>query len=383
MPKNLPKPYLYKEKWLIFPDTAFTKLDILDCDDTIWGMCVEDVSLDQCIEQCNKFSKYCTAGYHVKTKSGKTLCAPLRTEIYPDLNPVSIIQHKDAYPEFIDAKVSTFINAKVHPFPRNQANTVFYKDIMNLINVETNTSIDSSEESLKNGLPIVFNKGERLNITFFPDDINSLNVAPYVPVIYGDFVHINVANSALVMKKDDVTQEVIWSQSLGVETTDLAFRILPISRGKIGEPVAYGDKIMFTYATEGIYLIVDLYAGNTLVFHSGDYERLRSLDTYYPTFTLESKMMGYYCDNGECKSVPISKFDVDGVSATYKGSRAMRMKGCYGMCSYAPTGEFSLSSSPHEGKSKKSKMIKIALIVILIMIIVMIIRRVLIYRGYR
>lgn len=376
--QNISRPYLHKDKWLIFPDTTYTKLDILDCDDTTHGLCVEDITLDQCIDKCEKFNKYCSFGYYVKTNKGKTLCAPLRTELYPNLNPVSILSHKNIYPEFVEADVSTFMNSKVHPFPRNQANTVFYKDIMNLINTETNMSIDSDTEELRDGSSILFTPltgNDRLNITFFPIDKNILNVAPHVPVMYGDKININVANSALVMKKEDTTENIIWSQSLGTTTEDFAFRILPVFRGKIGEPVAYGDKVMFTYATDGFYVVVDSGVGNVLSLHSGDYDRILSIGNYYPTFTLESRMVAYYCDTGMCKSVPMVKLNTDGLTATYKGSMTTRLRNCMGICSYSPDGRFSLSSlsfdSPKSEKSDSKKYIIFIVVIFIILVILL------------
>jgi len=382
---NIPKPYRYGEDWLVFPDTTYTKLDILDCDDTTRGLCIEDMSINQCIDECKKFSKYCTFGYYVKTRGGKSLCAPLRTiEIYPDLNPVSIIANKDTYPEFVNAEVSTFMNAKVHPFPRNQSNTVFYRDIMNLYNVETNTSVDTNSDSLKHGSNILFTKGDSLNVTFFPKDRNTINIAPYVPIMYGDHVSINVANSALVMKKDETTEDIRWSHSLGILDDDFSFVIMPLSRGKIGEPVAYGDKIAILCSVDGYYLVVNPKIGNVLTAHSGDIDRILDVGSYYPTFMLESEMMAYYCDKKECKSVPVSKLTVDGVSGTYNGSLASRLKGCLGMCSYSPNGEFSLSSlQQRDGKSEKSNVVKIVLIIVVLMILMYLCRKLLIYHGGR
>lgn len=388
MTKNINKPYRYENKWLVFPDTTFNKLDILDCDDTTRGMCIENVSLEDCIKECEKFSQYCTFGYYVKTNNNRTLCAPLRTELYPNLNPLSIMANKNTYSEFSDTNVNTFMNTQVHPFPRNQANTVFYKDIMNLINVETNTSIDADVVQIQDGSSILFTKGNRLNITFFPIDKNALNIAPYVPVMYGDLININVSNSALVMKKNDTAEDIIWSQSLGITTEDFAFRILPISRGKIGEPVAYGDKFCFTYATDGFYVVVDSNVGNILSLHSGDYDRILSMGQYFPTFTLESKMVAYYCENGECKSVPVSKLDINGVSGMYNNTIATRLKGCVGMCEYAPNGVFSLFELPSNNiKSEKSKVLNtVAIVIALIVIaaiIMVIIRQIATYRVDR
>ena len=43
------KPWLYKDRWLIFPDTVFSNLDLTDCNDTINGICTNNKTLEQCI----------------------------------------------------------------------------------------------------------------------------------------------------------------------------------------------------------------------------------------------------------------------------------------------------------------------------------------------
>src|ERR1700758_49659 len=97
MSKNLDisKPWKYKDKWLVWPNTVLEYFDLVDCNDTINGVCLEGKSMTECIDSC--LDKDCGAGYHVRFASGKTVCVPLKiTRSY--VNPVYLLQHQSFYP---------------------------------------------------------------------------------------------------------------------------------------------------------------------------------------------------------------------------------------------------------------------------------------------
>ena len=50
---NLTTPVLKDNKWLIFPDTIFDRLEVMDCNDSIDGTCHTDKNFDQCIKTCD------------------------------------------------------------------------------------------------------------------------------------------------------------------------------------------------------------------------------------------------------------------------------------------------------------------------------------------
>ena len=45
-------------------------------------------------------------------------------------------------------------------------------------------------------------------------------------------------------------------------------------------------------------------------------------------------MLGYYCDNNDCKPVPIRDMEPDGKKGKYMGVTVGRDKNCWGVCKY-------------------------------------------------
>ena len=72
---KVPYPEIYKDKWLKFDKTLLYPMEINDCNDTIDGMCFENLTLDECTEKC---VGDCDFGYHVKVDN-KSICVPIRS----------------------------------------------------------------------------------------------------------------------------------------------------------------------------------------------------------------------------------------------------------------------------------------------------------------
>lgn len=51
---NIHKLLLKDDKWLVFPNTVFSDINTVDCNDAVENICYEDKSFDQCLEICDK-----------------------------------------------------------------------------------------------------------------------------------------------------------------------------------------------------------------------------------------------------------------------------------------------------------------------------------------
>ena len=64
---DLPKPWTYKNNWMIWPETVFDVIEITDCNDTVKGFCEKKNTIEECIEECGD---HCGAGYYIEFENG-------------------------------------------------------------------------------------------------------------------------------------------------------------------------------------------------------------------------------------------------------------------------------------------------------------------------
>ena len=83
-------------------------------------------------------------------------------------------------------------------------------------------------------------------------------------------------------------------------------------------------------------------------------------------------MNGYYCENNECKQIPLYKTNTKKELSTYNGKDVTRNSGCFGMCNKTilPIKTNSPSSSPPSSSNKYL----IYMIVVIISIVLLIIK---------
>ena len=88
-------------------------------------------------------------------------------------------------------------------------------------------------------------------------------------------------------------------------------------------------------------------------------------------------MTGYYCENQQCKSVPIKDIQTSGQSGTYNGITVERQPGCWGMCKYKIPNKnsfYALSTKPTPHISYKIFLYVIGIIIMILSIIFFIIK---------
>lgn len=335
------KPHIHPSKnnpdtWLVFPDTVFSDLDSLDCNDTISGTCYTNKTLDECINVCANSAEDCETGYYVKGQ-GVNMCVPLKVS-HRRLNPVYRLRNKNIYPIMSNLNVRTFINGKKHPFPPDMANAVFFDDFFQLESVgrpglrltpPINEKINDRIEFGKDGI----------NIQFLPYKDTTEKVTVSLPIRYGDNVIINIPGTNLVMLKDDSRAEtnagLRWvSRILSNPDIQNTFKIHSTTR-KDGDIAFYGDTIYFTF--QDIFLVHYNESSNLL---EAVYENIRNheggSDNENIYFKLVSRVETYYCENDSsgCLPVNIQDTETDGVKARYKGIPVSRSPSCWGCVSY-------------------------------------------------
>ena len=357
---DISKPWRYKNKWMVWPETTLDSIIISDCNDTINGICLSGKTISQCIDECKEG---CAAGYHMEFKNGTTLCAPLLTNNRPHLNPVHRLRKKEIYRELENVKISTFVNTDYFPFPPEEGNVVFFQDILSMSDKLNGMSI-----TLKNNDHdlIYLDKDMENNLQFIDALITASQVERYMPLRYGQPCQIATpATSLLISVSSKNTLE--WKESSRLFSTEnTTFSLIPIdSTKKLGDLVTYND-------------VFGIKHGNSLVVANIHYpylqlsnDTIENKDIIYK-FILTSKMMGYYCDGRNCKQVPIKDIETIGSAGMYKGVTVGRNPDCWGVCKYTNS-TIELKNAPDIIRSSnKHSYIRIILIVILSMIIIII-----------
>ena len=346
---NIERPWK-KNEWLIWPRTILNDINMSDCNDTIEGVCYENKSLEDCIKQCPYDE--CGVGVYVKFKSGDSICAPLKTSGHPNLSPDYRLRRQQMYnldPDIVESSV--FVNTKLFPFPPNHANTVFFGDIFELVSsdgkTKLNTNIVTNTDKAKRS-KVVMDKDTISRCKLLPSIKSANHAMDDIPVLFGDKFEINSASTSFVAGvKNNLLQ---WKEALGIfGGGGLTFTFTPTEPGKItGDLVTYSDDVVISYSK-----------GGTVSINSKNELYINMDQTYTAKFKLRSLMDGYYCDNGQCKTVPINKITPvrypgtwemrppENVlsSGTYKGNNVFNHEGCWNICSYSEKDQGIISSS--------------------------------------
>lgn len=329
---NQPKQYITKSdspnerrSWLIFQKATVSNLEVFNCTSTVDGRCTYGMTLQECIDSADSTSGM---GYFVKPSSGKSICAHIDTSIHPRIDYTKVLRNQSLYPALNSTESTVFLDAGKYKFPPEQANIVFYRDIMNLYSVNTDLLLGGDKYKTDNLEPIGFDStANGLNIMLTYEKQIPLQAGVFIPVQYGDKFNIRIPSTSLVLQKDVDSDIFVWtpfiSTSSSVAHNLFTFKI-PKGKKK-GDNVVYGDQFELVYGV------------NTI---SND-EHMNMAINNFPSdshlFEFVSKMIGFYCEDGSCKEIPINKIKKKGESGSYKGKNITRNRGCYGLCTSVST----------------------------------------------
>jgi len=373
---NLPKPWLYKNKWVVWPETALDTMTISNCRDTVRGICETGKTLNECIDQCELS---CGVGYHIEFESGKTICSSIKKSDRPSLNPIHRLKKKETYPELSKVKISTFVNTDIFSFPPEEANVVFFKDILNITDPNSGTFVKAGCSKM-NGEPelIYLSKDGKHNLQFLQSVTTSVQIDKYIPVRYGSEIQISTPGTYLLAS---VSYENKLSWKLNPEifyTKEKSFELIPLDTSKkIGDIVTYGDFFAITYDNRSSIVVMEQ-EGEPLQLVTGNIEDILNNEKFTTKFSLNSKMVGYYCDGRDCKPVLIKDMEKMGKMGLYKGVTVGRDPNCWGVCKYLKLGTNDiepLSTTPPSGRKSNFLILSMIFIFILSIIIIWMILR--------
>ena len=332
---NLKKPMLKDNNWLIFQDSIFNNLSVMDCNDTVEGICYTDKTFDQCIQSC-KDNASCGAGYYIKGL-GKNICVPLRTTIYRDVNPIYRLRNQSIYPELDNMDVKTFIDKDTFYFPPVEANTVFFMDHLLITNVDDSLTLQTSPLSYDFN-DAKFEKDGSLIVQLLPIRANITVGTNYKHVNYGEPFAINIPGTSLVLRQSRSKKHMTWIPRRDSLTLSDSFSISPIMPDKkMGDPISYSDTFSIKYSDIDTISVSDSLHFTSIYY--GSYKDAKSRG-HSVTFKFIPKMKGYYCaDDGSCTEMNLEDMVVNkkGIG-TYNGLDVGRNPGCWGVCKYKVKG---------------------------------------------
>lgn len=326
---KLPKPWVYNDKWFIFPNTTLSNLNLNDCNDTVDGICRHTNNMDECISICeNDPEKLCDGGYFIKTPDKRNFCVPLRNYQDGDTNPYYRLRNDSYYPQLRNVD-STFFISKQYSYPPDRANTLFFNDHFILRSVGTGKWLGVEDENTTSET-VIFTKKTPLHVQLLPIKITRSYVENYVSVKNGYHVAINIPHTAFILRKTELGNEVKWlMRASTVNVPNNTFQIYSYNPNKKDNDVLdYSEKFYFTY-----------FGG--VMHYSEESKRLEItnknlkdalLDDLHVLFELIPKVEVHYCDDKKCRSIDLSLTQRKGVKARYKGSMVSRSPECWSMC---------------------------------------------------
>ena len=318
------KPYKYGDKWSVWPKTILNDMEISDCNDTIEGVCLENQTLDECINRC---TGDCGAGVYFKFHNGKSICVPIRTAVHPSFNPIYRLR-KQSYYDIKDVDVSVFVNTELFPNPPDLGNAIFYFDIISIKSSGKTIGVNYRQGE-ENIVKTVHNLAS--NVQIIPQIHTVGTVEDDIPLKYGDRINIIVpgTNQTASNKANKVVWSVVPLDTAKIK--DMYYIFLPPtdSDAKIGDFIRNDTPVVISYnGLNGYSGYINLNSQDELVIEND----IKS------TFSIISKMMGNYCDGGICQQIPVKDITpAQGVGGKYMDSNGnwtptYRHKGCWNRC---------------------------------------------------
>lgn len=344
----IPKPRKYNSgmgEWNIWSNTILDDMALSDCNDTINGVCLQNKTLEQCINECDG---ECGTGVYFKFASGKSICVPIRTGMHPTLSPLYRLRKQEYYnllPKNVE--VFVFVNNNKFPFPPNMGNTIFYYDFITLQNIGTKNFLYIENKSKNNTLKFLSKKSDS-TLQIIPVINTAGNFQSNFPLLYGDNFNLIIPGTNMIAMKKGKEIEWVIAPLEFAKIGQRYFSFWPSSPGKkIGEPINYQEPLIIVYEGQKLYLT-----------KNGKLTTSVGIET---TFRVISKMVGYYCNKNSCEQVPIKDLNENG---NYNNFQVYRHKGCWNRCKNL---EQSLHLKNTDNSNKKIKIIVISIITLIIL----------------
>ena len=294
MNNNIDNPSIYKDNWLKFDKTVLYPLEYNDCNDTIEGVCYNNLSLDDCIKKCEN-SNDCDALYNIKIDD-TNICVPIRTSIINDVNPSYRLKNQNIYNFDNNVDITFLQNKEKYPYPVYKSRQILYNNLLSLslyYKKDYSLTFDKSD---------VFMDTKKItNMVILPNKSRNNTFTKFKTVKYGDLLSFHIPNTTLVLTRkydNKLHFEIKTTDNISVENTELKSNITyilePIDKNKKNDIINWFEPFIIKTIGNGICTINKK---NELLILDESIERFNKEKIYFmfvPQFT------GYYCEKDEC-----------------------------------------------------------------------------------
>jgi hypothetical protein len=252
------------------------------CRDTVDGICPPVRNVSECIAAC-KTSNDCGFGIY----SNEGTCYPIRSSLRAEVNPAYRMTKRNGY--------TTFLDTRIFPYPPDQANRVFFYDMVQFRNARTGKILNPKLQLLP------------------PRPFETHSVMKFVPIQKHDRVVLKDVASSLILRPG---MEWIKHITYDIPSYD-TFMFLPVD----GKDLSYNSRFYLT-TTYGANIC-------PLTENLDD-----ALVTGTPCeFEILPENSVFVCENGKCLEVPRSETKPYGdYGLRYHGRPVYRRNDCFFQC---------------------------------------------------
>jgi|OM-RGC.v1.004176654 hypothetical protein len=290
-------PEIYKNKWLKFDNTIYYPIEINDCNDTINGICFQNLSFEQCVNKC---VGDCNMGYFINT-GNNTICVPIRSQAYKSANPSYRLRNQNIYDLNKDVKITTFQNKNLYPYPPEKTiSNIKYETIVQ-INSYINQDLSITVDTTKNNSDIRMTT-IGTNINFLPRYISSFLIS-YETIPFNHYIFFQIPSTTLMLEdnNNNLSFKIIDS-NLGLDNIEKN-----ISNNLFAFEPKDNDKNTNIKWYEPVY--IKAYNNKYLWINSQNIVVLSSKNK--SLFFLKPQIIPYYCENNKCISGNIDNITKD------------------------------------------------------------------------
>lgn len=271
------KPYEIRE-WDVYEDKLIDNINIYDCDNTVNGFCIENLTLDECLNESKD------SGYFIEYKNGRTICVPLNT--YLRVNDFYWIVDQNKYPEFKETKVYSFLNRNDNPFLPKDSDKIFYLDTLN---IKHNDSYMSALLKEKSEIYFDSESDNTLKIIFKPKEEWFEKIIESIPIFNNDQLSIHIDDTALSVDNTDGNLNLKHFIYVPGKKGSISFFKIIKKNSEKDSYIRYGDLFYLFDINNKVYLNV---VNNKLSVSN-------ILDSSCEFFAV-SKMNAYRCNKTDC-----------------------------------------------------------------------------------
>lgn len=232
------KPIIHDD-FYIFKNAILSDIETSDCNDTINGICTKVNNVNDCIDICK--SGNCKNGYFISEKDGG-ICVPListEQEFYYRL------RNKNIYKELLDKDTFVFSTIK-DKYPPEDTNILYYNDNFTLQNLKTNLFMSINDDGNVTQQPF-FSDISNLSLQFIESKGNNVFSGNYTKIKNGDYVIINIPQTAMVLRKDPDTDKLVWKLRASFSNIPAnIFQIYAIDKN-LNDILTYDDNFYFKH----------------------------------------------------------------------------------------------------------------------------------------